>query len=68
MLLLIQFKEPLLFMELIKGPIQPTSKHSQIHRGLRFHPTLWPTAINEKSARGSDDDAVTLERPMNYGT
>ena len=25
-------------------------------------------AINDKSARGSDDDAVTLERPMNYGT
>ena len=36
-------------------------------RGLQFHPTLWPTAINEKSARGIDDDAVTLERPMNYG-
>ena len=24
-------------------------------RGLRSHPTLWPTAINDKSVRGSDD-------------
>ena len=44
------------------------SSWSKLIRGLWFHPTLRPTAIDDKSARGSDDDAVTLERPMNYGT
>ena len=51
----------------IIGKFQKLKKFYSHFVGAYDFTPLWPTAINDMCARGSDDDTVTLERPMNYG-